>query len=67
MLAPDGVVDDALKHLNDQKEQYVGPVEQLTVFAVGLTVADEDPESLHDTAFNNQRRRVPVVVVPNVL
>ena len=67
VLAPHRVVDDALEHLYDKEEKHVGPVEQLAVFAVGLAVAHEDPETLHDATLNDQRGRVPVVVVPDVL
>ena len=44
----------------------MGPIHELAVFSVRLTVAHEHPEALHDLALYDHRRCVPVMLVPNV-
>ena len=45
----------------------MGPIHELAVLSVRLAVAHEHPEALHDLALDDHRRRVPVVLVPNML
>lgn len=61
------VVDDALEHLNYQEKEHVRSIHQLAVLPVRFAVAHEHPQSLHHPAFNDHRRCVPVMLVPDVL
>ena len=53
MLGLHRVVDDALKHLNYQKEQHVSSIKQLAVFAIRLTVRYEHPEAFHNATLDD--------------
>ena len=52
MLGLHRVVEDALKHLNDQEEQHLHPAHHVTVLFVGFAAGHEDPEPLHHLALN---------------
>ena len=67
VLVLDRFVDNILEHLNDEEEEDVHAVEQGAVLAIGLAVGDKHPKALHDPALHDHRRRVPVVLVPDVL
>ena len=59
------VVDVVLEDLDDEAQVQVAALDQVAVVVVCLTVADEQPEALHDLGLNYDFWGVPVWLRPN--
>jgi hypothetical protein len=67
VLGLDLVVDDVLEYLNDQVEVQVGPLHQIAVVIVGLTVGYELPQSVHHLAVEDHFSLIMRRPIPDVL
>ena len=61
------IVKNRLEHLDEEKQEHVGATQQLAVLSVGLTVADEHPQPLHDLALKDDTCLIVVKLVPDAL